>query len=489
MTIDSSILILAYFANFKLAGDRVVRDAVKVLKRERAIDNVHVGVLPAPRPSARLRRRRRTTRARHLPRSARVGVMTDADLEAELAARRAARARERERYAKAMRSEKLSLLESELMRLRSEISRIDRPGVVGGGTPPTARWESLSAARGTAPRGGSPIPGGPPSSTGPPSVGVPPPPPPPMTPRGPDGDEPTDPERQKLEKEERLRRREAKRKEREQAKKPLTLAEIIRGAGPDPMKRLKPSGSTRLDDILEAQTVEEEDFTQLKESLKRRNSLSELDEKADESGEEDAADDESTKNASEKIRNSHNADEDFSNEHSDDENKSHEEVQDSNTKERNSAVTKNDDQKGSDKGLEADVKVNATVSPKKSNNPKSDVSEEVSPDIKEKHEDKASTSNQSEKPKLVAVNPSDALSAVSALAAKLPAKQMKVSVDANEQDNKALPAMPTSNQTRKRASLEERRRLRRETSNKSNDATNDNANGKTANGINSTTAK
>lgn len=50
-----------------------------------------------------------------------------------------------------------------------------------------------------------------------------------------------DPEKQKREKAERQRRREEKRKEREKAKKKVTLADIIRSAGPDPAKKLKPA--------------------------------------------------------------------------------------------------------------------------------------------------------------------------------------------------------------------------------------------------------
>lgn len=275
MTLSSTIIVLGHFANFKLAGDRAVRDAVHLLRRE-ASQNGHVHTISSsvPRAPLRTRRRRRGTKSRHMHRSTRVNVMSDADLEAELAARRAMRARERERYARAMRSEKLSVLEGELMRLRSEISRMDRPAV-GGGTPPNTRWEALPGARSSGSRGSlstAPVPSRnlpsqvPSSLAAPPGPSGPPPPPPPLGMA--DDEEPIDPERQRREKAERVKRREAKRKEREQAKKPLTLAEIIRGAGPDPMRRLKPSGSTDLPDVHEPEEAKE-DFANVLSSLKK----------------------------------------------------------------------------------------------------------------------------------------------------------------------------------------------------------------------------
>ncbi|KAI0559554.1 hypothetical protein FGB62_142g060 [Gracilaria domingensis] len=274
---SAQTLILSHFANLKLAGDRVVRDAVH------SIQSVPPVELPRPARHARPTRRRRGRRYKHAS-SRRVNAMSDADLEAELAARRAARARERERYAKAMRSEKLALLESELLRLRSEISRIDRPTPLGGGTPPTARWEALPhdrrSSRNARSRPGaypssSPL-GSPPLSSAPPPAAFPdrsapgaPPAAPPMPPPPPPDLPAMDPEKQKREKLERQRRREAKRKEREAAKKPLTLADIIRGAGPNPAGRLKPSGSTPLPDVDEPKEDEKAAFANLKDTLKK----------------------------------------------------------------------------------------------------------------------------------------------------------------------------------------------------------------------------
>lgn len=278
---SSATLILGHFANLKLAGDRAVRDAVQSMQAHESPVSTSSAMrsffAANPTHSASgVRRRRRRGAVRTSRSSARVHAMTDADLEAELAARRSARARERDRYARAMRSEKLSLLEGELTRLRSEIARLDRHGVpgatVGGGTPPTSRWESLSSTA----RGRGTVPGQRPGAFASPSnapprgpPGAPPPPPPPMG-RGGDDDAVIDPERQRREKEERQRRREQKRKEREAAKKPLTLADIIRGAGPNPAGRLKPSGSTSLPDI-DAQEEEKakEDIGALRDSLKK----------------------------------------------------------------------------------------------------------------------------------------------------------------------------------------------------------------------------
>lgn len=184
--------------------------------------------------------------------------MSDADLEAELAARKQQRARERDRYARAMRSEKLQVLEMELNNLRSKIGSVSsstRAGA-GGGTPPNPRWESLGARRHSGDRApslnSSAIKrGGPPGTPAPGHTG--PPPPPPLgglrDPNDDDGEAPIDPEVQKREKAERQRRREAKRKEREAAKKPMTLAEIIKSAGKNPSSRLKPKGAIATTDV------------------------------------------------------------------------------------------------------------------------------------------------------------------------------------------------------------------------------------------------
>lgn len=224
-------------------------------------------------PGRRRRKRGYRTRASTTRSSRRVHAMTDADLEAELAQRRTMRQRERDRYARAMRAEKLTLLESELMRLRSEISRID-PRIpsasppVGAGTPPHPRWESLGDGRGRPPSlNASAVPRrGPPGP--PPPPGGPPPPPPMSGLRNPNEDEEEiDPERQKREKAERQRRREQKRKEREAKKKPMTIAEIIRSAGNNPMSRLKPKGSTETVDVNEAEAKIETELSMV--SLKK----------------------------------------------------------------------------------------------------------------------------------------------------------------------------------------------------------------------------
>ncbi|CAN8070491.1 unnamed protein product [Agarophyton chilense] len=299
---STQTIILSHFANLKLAGDRVVRDAVHSIQSVPSVE------LPRHARHARPTRRRRARRYKHVS-SRRVNAMSDSDLEAELATRRAARAKERERYAKAMRSEKLALLESELLRLRTEISRMDRTTPLGGGTPPTARWEPLPndrrSSRGPRLRpaaypSSSPI-GSPPltsvmTPTAPPARPVPgaPPGPPPMPPPPPPNMPSIDPEKQKREKLERQRRREAKRKEREAAKKPLTLADIIKSAGPNPASRLKPSGSTPLPDVDEPQEEDGDSFANLKDTLKKSAPPADSSEKPPDSDPEQKSEDTST---------------------------------------------------------------------------------------------------------------------------------------------------------------------------------------------------
>eukprot|EP00171_Calliarthron_tuberculosum_P018702 IDg18702t1 len=162
-TSSMSTDLLAHFANLKLAGDRAVRDVTDALVSVGSAASSSVprssGGRYAPgvhTPGRRRRTRGYRTRGTTQRSSRRVHAMTDADLEAELAQRRNNRQRERDRYARAMRAEKLSALENELMRLRSEISRID-PRIppatpshshpVGAGTPPHPRWESLGDGR------------------------------------------------------------------------------------------------------------------------------------------------------------------------------------------------------------------------------------------------------------------------------------------------------------------------------------------------------
>lgn len=289
---SSAAEILGHFANFKLAGDRIIRDAILSLQSQDPTLSTSAAmrtVFSNPPPRRRRRKRRSTT----------INAMSDADLEAELSARRAARARERERYARAMRSEKLSVLETELARLRSEIARLDTASPLGGGTPPNAKWESLPQMRrlsqntlsGMGPRSGSLAPRMPPAASASSGLssanGSPAPPPEPLPPFG-RNDEPIDAEKQRKEKEERQRRREVKRKEREAAKRPMTLADIIRSAGPDPIRRLKPSGSTQLQNvnaltnaIVEAES--KESFGLLRDSLKKAEQvIKEKNEKSDE---------------------------------------------------------------------------------------------------------------------------------------------------------------------------------------------------------------
>ncbi len=249
--------VLARFANFKLAGDRAVRDVAETIVSVSAASTSAVsnaaarGAALHARGGAgrRGRRRRRYTSRRQSNR--RVGGLTDAELEAELAARRAQRARERERYARHMRSDKLQVLEMELNSLRTKI---------GGGTPANPRWESLGAdGRARAPSLNASVRREPPATPAP-VVGAPPPPPPMGGLRDPNEEEEIDPERQKREKAERQRRREQKRKEREANKKPMTLADIIRSAGKNPIARLKPKGSTATDDVNEVKVEEKNEM-------------------------------------------------------------------------------------------------------------------------------------------------------------------------------------------------------------------------------------
>jgi Mitochondrial fission regulator len=275
---------LAHFANFKLAGDRLVRDAITSIQGD---PNRNANSSPisaffgdggyggagsgsrmryANGTTARSRRRRRGGRG------AQVGAMSDTDLEAELAVRRASRARERQRYARAMRSEKLAALEDELIRLRGEIAKID-PGItrrVAGIGPASSgsshvTWDTLPGEEAGSGAAGV-LPAAPGGGRGPPP---PPGPPPPLVGAGDDEEGGAiDPEKQRREKADRQRRREEKRKQREAAKKPMTLAEIIRSAGPDPMKLLKKRSEKSSEAEAEAAVVWNS-FATLKESLKK----------------------------------------------------------------------------------------------------------------------------------------------------------------------------------------------------------------------------
>lgn len=549
MGTPTHILILAYFANFKLAGDRVVRDTVSVLRRpssdDRAINkSSHAGSYAGGihvRPSNRPRRRRRgaSSRSRRYQNHTRVSVMTDDDLEAELASRRDSRARERERFARSMRSEKLSVLETELLRLRSEISRMDptfnnrnpplprsfgtspigNHGSAGGstthGTPPNARWESLQPRSHPGHQqhmnpAGSPgmpgRPGGPPPPGSP--HGGPPPPPPPPGMGGDDDELEKDPETKKREKEERVRRREAKRKEREAAKKPLTLAEIIRGAGPNPMNKLKPSGSTPLKDIHEPEDEEnKEDFTQvsLKKSTSDKKTGGESEKDSKEEGKKD--DEKADETTDGDVRNSFDKNSDDKNYETEDgkqESTSNEGSKDGEKSSKDSDGKTND--KISENGRTEDKNQNPTpVTPspdakvkvlkddssisKKKDNVKPKSKPAVPPAPPAPPPTKASSQKEEsstvKKPAVNdrSINATEALSAITALAAKLPSVK-KNSPKAGETDTSGggKPPLPDArspspkqqvspNTLRRRASLEERRRQRRESagSNKSSE--------------------
>lgn len=269
-----TMAVLGAAAAAKLTGDRLVRDFVAYI-RETGSSVSSTAQAYAASSSSRKRSARRPRKARlsrpmkpstsglgRRPGSSRlskkVSTMSDAELEAELDARRRRRAREREAYSRAMRSDKLAALESELDSLRREIGRLDQPapGMMPrqpAGTPPNVRWEALPRSRrppsahGPSPPGFSLAAAPAAAASGgpqpPPMGGPPPPPPPPSMMGGFDDDDglSIDPEKQRLEKLERQKRREAKKKEREQNQKKMTLADIIRAAGPDPVSRLKPA--------------------------------------------------------------------------------------------------------------------------------------------------------------------------------------------------------------------------------------------------------
>jgi hypothetical protein len=265
--------VLGAAANAKLAGDRAVSSTITALRAaSMSIATAARPSEPAPRPRSRVGgRRRRTQRAGGLSSASRsINALSDDELERVLAERRS----ERERYAGRLRKDKLSRLEGELASLRRDIGRIDTPTPASlsyRGTPPNVdngppgqpRRGSLAGPRRSRMNNGVPdVPAASP---------MPPPPPPPMAlmPRGSadddeDGDDGVDDasesmsvpgvappvpgtpaaakaEQRRCEKEERLKRREAKRKERETAPIKLTLVDIIRGAGPDPIRMLKPA--------------------------------------------------------------------------------------------------------------------------------------------------------------------------------------------------------------------------------------------------------
>lgn len=269
-----AMTVLGAAATAKLAGDRLVRDLIAYIRETTSAMQFTSQACTNPsnkRPTRRPRKGDRLSRPMkpttsglgRRPSSHRnskkVSTMTDAELEAELDARRRRRAKERDAYSRAMRSDKLAALEHELDSLRREIGRLDAPNPAlsvtarPAGTPPNARWEPLPRSRRPPSYGSAtsfphqagvpaavpinaPLPAA--KAGGPP----PPPPPPPMPPMAGDDDDSMaiDPEKQKREKLERQKRREAKKKEREQNQKKMTLADIIRSAGPDPIRRLKP---------------------------------------------------------------------------------------------------------------------------------------------------------------------------------------------------------------------------------------------------------
>lgn len=301
--------VLGVAASAKLAGDRMVRDVVGYLQEVRGGI-----VMPSATSGFNLRDRGRGRRVRRdrLSRpfkpgrtglgsrpgrgesrvSRKIGAMTDEELEAELENRRRRRTKEKELYTRAMRADKLSALESELNSLRREIGRMEghRPARPNhAGTPAIAKWGSLPRSRrvsadlGNASLSRSSSLDYQASSVTSPATsavarapvrapGGPPPPPPPMPRRGVDDEDDEleiDPEKQKREKAERQRRREAKKKEREQTQKKLTLADIIRSAGADPSKRLKPASKKPAD-------LEQEEWERAKKEREEREHAQEL---------------------------------------------------------------------------------------------------------------------------------------------------------------------------------------------------------------------
>ncbi|CAN8067022.1 unnamed protein product [Agarophyton chilense] len=273
------MIVLGAAATAKLTGDRLVREFVEYIRRN---TRVREHALRTPIPLQRNRQRLSRTMKQSATtgssssrkrqpsrRSKRLSLLTDADLEAELENRRRRRAKERSNYSRAMPSDKLATLESELLRLRRELSRIDGSNAV-------SRSQPLRPVTSNVPRLSPCIPNtslSPPSQTthiipttplppssvtpalaapskAPRSGGPPPPPPPPPPMASGNVSSSIDPERQKQEKIERQKRREAKKKEREEAqsKQKLTLADIIRSAGPDPTRHLKPASKKAADE-------------------------------------------------------------------------------------------------------------------------------------------------------------------------------------------------------------------------------------------------
>lgn len=280
--------VLGTVAVYKLAGDRAVSDAVEYIRRSsfaslatsrqdmdaRSSSFAAYGREGTHRNarSDRRRRRRRRSPPGHSGRSSvssrDIATLTDDELERVLAERR----HEKERYARAMKKDKLGRLERELEMLRRDIGRMD--GVVDTSfvsgrrahSPDLAPPLVPQVADQEQPRTGSLRPRN--QARAP---GVPPPPPPPPRSLATDDDdaeagdadmgdsEDAKPangtaaaEKRKKEKEERQRRREEKRKQRENAKPKLTIVDIIKGAGPDPMSILKPMTPKPADEEKEA---------------------------------------------------------------------------------------------------------------------------------------------------------------------------------------------------------------------------------------------
>ena len=248
--------ILGAAACAKLTADRLVRDLLTYF-RETTVTS------PAPRPTSSRLHRNNYSLSRPMkpslsgfpsrPSSRRtkkkVSLMTDAELRTELNTRRRRRAKERHLYSRAMQSEKLAALESDLAKLRREmhtIHPISSKPILRQRTSHSVRWQNLPRDHRPLDITSSSLSNNLPPLSLPINTTSAPPPPPPCEPAE---DEVLiiDPEKRSREKEERQRRREAKRKERAQSKKPMSLADIVRSAGPNPMKCLKPATKERAD--------------------------------------------------------------------------------------------------------------------------------------------------------------------------------------------------------------------------------------------------
>lgn len=203
----ASSSVLASFANLKLWGDRCVRDAILALQAQDPNISTSSAMrsLFVAQTNNHLRKKKRLRKLYHL---------SDKELEIELNLRRERKARERERYARAMRADKLALLETELDRLKLHMAgthqqqQQQKPVHVTNSSQSSLHSPNHSLDK--------------------------------------QDFQPLDLEKLAKDKLERQRRRQLKRKERTMIKKKLTIVDVVRSAGPHPISRLKPSGSIQL---------------------------------------------------------------------------------------------------------------------------------------------------------------------------------------------------------------------------------------------------